>query len=412
MNASTTSHSPTSARIVVVDVLRAFALLGIIITHSVTGFLAGPTPDPDFNKFTLLDRLVSQLENLLTFGKFFTIFSFLFGLSFAIQLNNAAQKGAAFAGRFAWRLVVLLAMGFVHGLFFSGDVLVVYALLGLLLIPCRNLSNKTLLITGSILVLNIPMLLLGMLQVSAPVDPAADQARAAQIQQFMQMAQHQFDVKQSGTLAEVVALNLGFGLISKLIFLVFSGRLWVTFGLFLLGLYAGRRIIFRDSEDNRSLFRNLLLWAGAIALITTVVAIVRPASMDVRSLGDVLAAFSFSVQQASLSAFYMAAVTLLFWRNPHGGVLPQLAPAGKMGLTTYLTQSAFGLLVFYGFGFGLLGKLGVAASVGLAIAFFVVQVLLARWWMQRFNLGPFEWLWRSLTYFRLQPNARPDASAA
>ena len=93
------AHS--SERIAVVDVLRAFALFGIIITHSAMGFLAGPTPDPQFMTFTSLDRVVSRLENLFTFGKFFTIFAFLFGLSFAIQLNNAAQKGAAFSGRFA-----------------------------------------------------------------------------------------------------------------------------------------------------------------------------------------------------------------------------------------------------------------------------------------------------------------------
>ena len=94
-------------RIEVVDVLRAYSLFGIIITHSVTGFLAGQPPSEDFMLFSSADRVVSNLENLLTFGKFFTIFSFLFGLSFAIQLRNATQKGVGFSGRFTWRLVVL-----------------------------------------------------------------------------------------------------------------------------------------------------------------------------------------------------------------------------------------------------------------------------------------------------------------
>src|SRR5215203_2806984 len=89
-------------RIAVVDVLRAFSLFGIIITHSVTGFLAGQPPGPDFMLFTPLDRAVADVENLLTFGEFFTIFSFLFGLSFAIQLHNATQKGIGFKGRFTW----------------------------------------------------------------------------------------------------------------------------------------------------------------------------------------------------------------------------------------------------------------------------------------------------------------------
>ncbi len=401
------SEPVSGERIVVVDVLRAFALSGIIVTHAATGFLAGPAPDPDYMIFSTMDRAVSQLETLFCFGKFYTVFSFLFGLSFAIQLENATRKGTVFAGRFTWRLIVLLVIAFVHGLFFSGDVLVVYALLGLLLIPCRNLSNRTLLIVASILVLNIPMLLLMLPQVGAPPSEAA----AAQMQEFMQAAQRQFDLKQSGSLMDVMSLNATFGMMSKLIFLIFSGRLWITFGLFLLGLYAGRMKVFQDTPLNRQGFKRVLVWSGAVALVTTVIASVRPAGMQVASYADVFASASFSVQHVSLSAFYVAAVTLLFWSKPSSW-LSALAPLGKMGLTTYLTQSAFGLIVFYGFGLGLLGKLGVAASVGLAIGFYVLQVFFSRWWLQRFSMGPFEWLWRSLTYLRMQPYGRESVRSA
>ncbi len=160
-------HLPVPGeRIAVVDVLRAYALFGIIITHSVTGFLAGQPPSPDFMLFSPLDRVVAKLEHLLTFGKFFTIFSFLFGLSFAIQLRNATQKGVGFSGRFTWRLVVLALIALVHGAFFTGDILIIYAILGLLLIPFRNMKTRTLLITALVLVFNIPGLLLGIAQVS------------------------------------------------------------------------------------------------------------------------------------------------------------------------------------------------------------------------------------------------------
>jgi uncharacterized protein len=410
---STSPVAHSSERIAVVDVLRAFALLGIIVTHSVTGFLAGAAPDPDFMIFGPLDRAVVELERLFSFGKFYTIFSFLFGLSFAIQLDNAAQKGVAFAGRFAWRLVVLLAIALVHGMFFSGDVLIVYALLGLLLIPCRNLSNRTLLITSFILLLNIPGLVLGLLQVSGPPPtPEEVQARAVLIKQFAEAAQHQYDIKQSGTVQELIGLNLTSAMAGKLFFLIFTGRLWITFGLFLLGLYAGRMSVFKDTAANRQRFTRLLAWGGGIAAVTTVVAIVHPTTFELKSLVDALAAFSFSVQQASLSAFYVASIVLLYWRKPAQGVLPALAPLGKLGLTTYLMQSAFGLIVFYGFGFGLLGHLGAAASVGISVAFYLLQILFARWWLGHFNLGPAEWLWRSLTYFRLHPNVRGQTSAA
>lgn len=398
---------PVSAeRIVVVDVLRAYALFGIIVTHAAAGFLAGPPPEPDFMTFSALDRGVGKLETLFSFGKFYTIFSFLFGLSFAIQLDNAARKGAVFAGRFTWRLIILLVIGLVHGLFFSGDVLVVYALLGLLLIPCRNLGNRTLLIVASILVLNI-LLLLGLAQVGAP----PSEAGAAQMQAFMQAAQRQFELKQSGSLADVMSLNATFGMLSKLLFLVFGGRLWITFGLFLLGLYAGRMRVFEDTALNRQRFRRVFVWAGAVALVTTIIAALRPASMQITSYADVFASAPFSVQHVALSSFYVAAVTLLFWSRP-SGALSLLAPLGKMGLTTYLTQSAFGLIVFYGFGFGLLGHTGVAAAVGLAIGFYAIQVIVSRWWLQRFSMGPFEWIWRSMTYLRVQPYARGPMGTA
>ena len=115
--------SPSNQRIAVVDVLRAFALFGIIITHAGTGYLSGQSPTPDFLVFGELDRLLRQFEDLFTIGKFFTIFAFLFGLSFSIQLDNASRAGSPFAARFAWRLAILLAIGLVHHLFFGGDVL-------------------------------------------------------------------------------------------------------------------------------------------------------------------------------------------------------------------------------------------------------------------------------------------------
>jgi uncharacterized protein len=390
-------------RIAVVDVLRAYALFGIIITHAATGFLAGQPPSPDFMLFTSFDRLVADLENLLTFGKFLTIFSFLFGLSFAIQLRNATQKGVGFSGRFTWRLVVLALIALVHGAFFTGDILIVYAILGLLLIPFRNLKTRTLLITALVLIFNIPGLLLGLAQVTSHPSPEQVAQGAAMQAQFAELAQRQIEIKQSGSLGELVHSNLTFGLLSKTAFMIFTGRLWITFGLFLLGMCAGRLEIFRDSEANRRFFRRLMWPSAVVALLTTIVAIVRPVGFQISSVGDLLASFSFTVQQVSLSAFYVAVVTLLYWRKPSSGLLPSLAPLGRMGLTTYLGQTAFGVLLFYGLGFGLLGKIGVAAAVGAAIAFFILQVLLARAWMTRFTLGPVEWLWRSLTYFKLQP---------
>jgi uncharacterized protein len=403
-----TTATVENERIAVVDVLRAFALFGIIVTHSVDGFLAGQPPGPDFMLFTPLDRVVAELENLLTFGKFYTIFSFLFGLSFAIQLQNAARKGVGFSGRFAWRLAVLALIAVVHGAFFTGDILIVYAFLGLLLIPFRRLKTRTLFIIALVLVLNIPGLLLGAALLNAQPTPEQVQANAELQNQFLASFMRLTEIKQSGTLAELVPLNLTIGLAAKIGFVIFTGRLWITFGLFLLGMCAWRLEIFRDTEASRNFFRRLLWPSAVVALVTSLVEFFNPNPMPMQeqSLSNLLFSYSFGLQHLSLSAFYLSAVTLLYWRQPSHGVLPSLAPAGKMGLTTYLGQSVFGILFFYGLGFGLLGKIGAAAAIGAGIAFFVVQILFAQWWMRRFKLGPAEWLWRSLTYFKLQPILR------
>ncbi len=402
-----TPLTPASAieRIAVVDVLRAFALIGIIVTHSVDGFLAGQPPVADFMIFSPLDRLVDQIEHLFTFGKFYTIFSFLFGLSFAIQLRNATQKGVGFSGRFTWRLMVLALIAIVHGAFFAGDILIVYAFLGLLLIPFRNVKTRTLLIIGLILVFNVPGMFLGGLVVAAMPTPTPEQleANAAMQAHAALLAEQTFAIKQSGTFAQLAAVNLSLGLLGKVLFMILTGRLWITFGLFLLGMWAGRLEIFKDTEANRAFFRRLLVPAGVVALITTVSEWLFPVALQELSASNLLRWFSFTIQHVTLSAFYVAVVTLLYWKRPSGGLLPKLAPMGRMGLTTYLGQSVFGILVFYGLGLGLIGKIGAAAAVGLAIAFAILQIVLANLWAKKFAMGPAEWLWRSLTYFKVQP---------
>jgi uncharacterized protein len=299
---------------------------------------------------------------------------------------------------------VLAFIGLAHGAFFAGDILIVYAILGLLLIPFRNMKTRTLLIVGLILALNLPGLLLGAVVLALPSpEPAQVQANAAMQAQFLQASIEAYAIKQSRSLAELARVNLTGGMFGKLVFLIFTGRLWMTFGLFLLGMCAGRLEIFRDSDASGRFFRKLLWPAGAVALVTTLAEWRYPVGEQMQSAGDLAKWFSFTIQQVSLSAFYMAGITLLYWRQSSHGILPALAPVGRMGLTTYLSQTAFGVLLFYGIGFGLLGHIGAAAAAGASIAFFALQILFARLWSKGFRMGPVEWLWRSLTYFTVHP---------
>jgi len=297
---------------------------------------------------------------------------------------------------------VLALIALVHNAFFSGDILIIYAVLGFFLIPLRNVGTRWLVVTGLGLVLNLPVLLFNAVQINAPPPTAEQQAAAARAQpQVMQGIREHFEAKQSGTVTDVVRVNLGPAFVGKWQFQVFTGRLWITFGVFLLGVAAGRLEIFRDTESNRRFFRKVLWSAGTVTLVTSAIFLAKPVTFQVKTFADLLASFSFTIQQLSLSAFYVAMVTLLYWRRP-SGLLSKLAPAGKMGLTVYLTQTAFGVLLFYGIGLGMLGHMGVAAAACCAMMFYGVQLVLARWWMSRFSMGPVEWLWRSLTYFKWQ----------
>jgi uncharacterized protein len=262
-------------------------------------------------------------------------------------------------------------------------------------------------------VLNIPTQIFRVASYLNPPTAAELQIGKEQEQQFLSQAAKDFDTKRFGTVNEVVALNMASGIRMRLFFQLFTGRLFITAGLFLLGFAAGRSSLFVDSPRNRQFFRRLLVASAAAAVIATPLAWIlnptifgNPAEFPV-----LLGLIFFDVHQAALSAVYLAGFTLLYWTRP-SGLLAALVPAGQMGLTVYLTQSVVGVLAFYGFGLGLMGKMGITLEVALAIAFYGLQVWLAGLWMSRFRLGPVEWLWRTLTYGRLQPFRRTTEAAA
>jgi uncharacterized protein len=399
--------STTNNRIEVIDALRGFALLGIIITHCAGQYLSGPTPPSagTLNLFSPLDKFFGEFLGYLTFGKFFTIFSFLFGLSFAIQMDAASKTGRSFVGKTVWRLVILFLIGFIHSMFYSGDILMIYAILGLFLILFRNANNRVLVIVGMLLVFNAP-LFIGRISSQFAPPPTKEQIEAGKAggQAFMKQAEKQFQIKQSGTIREVVNMNLRGGLIGTLGFQIFTGRLFITLGLFLLGLWAGRKRIFIDNAQNRHFFTNLLRWSLVIALISTLSFILMGGIKmfeTVQNWTSFIKASMADVHQISLSAFYVAGITLLFWKTK-SVLLQNLIPVGRMGLTTYLMGTAFGVITFLGYGFGQLGHLGLVASIGLGIVFFALQILFSKWWLSKFHFGPVEWLWRSLTYLKIQ----------
>jgi uncharacterized protein len=189
--------------------------------------------------------------------------------------------------------------------------------------------------------------------------------------------------------------------------------LLIVLGVFLLGLYAGRRRYFENVEAHRAGFRRVAIWGMAVGLLGSVAL----GALRIRFPEEVVSAHPrLMLLVAALSTIgtyplafgYIAAATLLLQRPEWQRRLARFAAVGRMALTNYLMQTVLCLLVFYGYGFGLIGQVGATAALTIALLIFGMQMIWSPWWLARFNFGPAEWLWRSLTYGRLQPMRIPE----
>jgi len=402
-------------RLVLLDVLRGFALCGVFVSNVAMWFSGRPfftraEAEAFMSTAPLVDKVVGMSTAILVFGKFITLFSFLFGLGFSIQLSRAEARGASIVPLYARRLGAMMLLGVSHlFLLWYGDILSTYALLGVGLLLFYKRTDKTLLVWTALLILVLPPVFMGLskllpLLTGAAEDKAAAKAMAEQLKAATR------EVFQSGSYFEVVGANAGYYFRDFV-----SGMIYVLpplLGRFLLGLMAGRRRFFHEPSEHRPFFRKLL-WGGlGVGVVTSASAVVvwqltrlKLIPEGAAWMGPVMTSVR-QVAELGLAAFYVASLTLLFLRPRWNRLLSLLAPVGRMALTNYLTQTVASLLFFYGFGLGYLGKLGPAACVGLTLCFFGVQVVFSHLWLARFRFGPAEWLWRSITYGKPQPMRR------
>jgi uncharacterized protein len=280
-------------------------------------------------------------------------------------------------------------------------------LLGFLLIPFHSISDKKLLIWGLILAFNVPGILLRTLQfvvVSLTVEDVNAVANDPENNPFALVFYNYFINVMEGNYLEIIKHNLTFGLIGKVAFQIFSGRLFVTLGLFLLGMLAGRVGYFQNPDRYLGLTKKLFRWGMLIGIPTTISLIFYTfQELNTPDLKGYLGGLSTDFSNFFLTAGMMSGIVLLYRRNAARKILRWLAPVGKMGLTTYIMQTVFGLLVFYGYGLGQLVVIGNSMSVIIGILFFGFQIIYSKLWLTYFNNGPLEWLWRSGTYLKWQP---------
>jgi len=394
-------------RIEVLDVIRGFALLGIIIANmaafsSPSGYLEIMGK----NMWTgIVDTIVSSLIIMLVQGKFYIMFSFLFGLGFAIFFERARAKGKRPTLLFYRRLFILLLIGFAHAfLIWHGDILVAYALLGFLLPLFAHRKPLTILLWallfffGSVFILTSLMMLLAFAKsVNEGMITEALQPMFADVELRIESSFHAYG---HGTFAEIMAQRASDTFYGYEQLCAVAA---VIFAIFLLGLYAGKRAIFQNIASNLTLLK-ILWWCGlVVGLPMSMVKLFCRIQMagDLFSFYGALHTGATFLGDAGLSLFFITSIVLLYHQGKWLHLFKPLASTGRMALSNYLFQSIVCTTVFYSYGLGLYGKVGPALGLVFAIAIFAVQIVLSKYWLANFQFGPVEWIWRCFTYGKL-----------
>jgi uncharacterized protein len=393
--------STVSQRINVVDALRGFALAGIVIVHIVENYVGAPTPENTMQgtHVGILDNIVDGFIFLFLRGKFFALFSFLFGLSFYLQLNRKKEGEDHFIGRFIWRLVLLFLIGYAHSLFYRGDILTVYALLGVFLVLFYKVSNRWVLVFTGLMFLGlgryVVFLITGGSNIFIPGDFSPNSPEVLAY----------FKVIKDGSLWDVFKTNAMEGHLMKMDFqLGIFSRGYITFGFFLLGMVVGRLRFFENFRDLKSETKKVLIYSvvGFFVSLGLVILVFSQLGPEVK-FDNWLSMFGLTFADLNniFMTFMLICVFVIAYRKNWGErVLNVFVPYGKMALTNYFMQSIIGTFIFFGWGLGYLGTIPNSYAFLLALLIIGLQVICSKWWLSYFTYGPLEWLWRSATYFK------------
>ncbi|MEJ5253539.1 MAG: DUF418 domain-containing protein [Chthonomonadetes bacterium] len=397
-----------SERLVHVDILRGFALLGILLVN-ISNFKSSTMPFMPASGSTL-DRWVDALVSLLVEGKFYPIFVFLFGMGMALQGMRVEARGIRPKRFLARRLLALLVIGVTHAvLIWSGDILAMYALAGLVLLLFYSAQPKTLL-TLAIVLWSLQLVCCGApagvfwaLSMDAEMQKSLQPANQMLAEAFQQISESAKRAYAQGSYLDA----LRYRVVEWLQIVVFGYMAFLLniASIFLLGMYVARTGLLHNLENSRQLWGKLALALVPVGLATNALYAYTVTAGGVReNLTALFAAmWLFMAFGPVLSVGYIALFALMLRSEELQKRLQWLASVGRLALTNYLLQSIVCTLIFYNYGLGLYGKVGAAAGAVLAVGIFSLQAMFSVWWTQRYRFGPAEWLWRTLTYGRRQP---------
>ncbi|MBW5467142.1 DUF418 domain-containing protein [Brevibacillus formosus] len=390
-------------RIRQLDGIRGFALLGILLVN-MPSFLYPIMFLPDagmVNTHSEMDGWIRLLFNMFVQTKFYTIFSFLFGVGFFLFMHRVESKQLPYQSLFTRRLVVLLIFGMTHLVFlWYGDILHTYALAGFLLLLFYHRQEKTIKRWAWTLLIGMQALSAMMLTVPEDLVSMPDQTP---------LIQKAVDAYTNGSIIERLQFRVGYE-----IPVVLSFEFYVilsVFPLFLFGFLAAKRGVFERTEEFIPAIRRI--WWLALGLSVVLVPMIPLVQFGIVKFP---ASISIAVQTfvtwsgLSLCAFYITSLLLLYRKEGGKRMLKHLEPVGRMALSNYLSQTIITVMVVrVG---NLYGTLELALGLVFSLVIFTAQIFVSRWWLTKFQFGPAEWLWRCLTYGKLVPMRRKGGSHA
>lgn len=381
---------PSQGRIEVVDALRGFAVLAIILVHNLEHFIFPVYPESTPSWLNILDQGIFQGTFALFAGKAYAIFALLFGFTFYIQTNNQRRQGKDFGYRFLWRMVLLVGFATLNAAFFpAGDVLLLFAVVSLVLFFTRNWSDKAIL-AASILFLLQPVEWYH--YIANLINPAHQLPDLKVGQMYAEVAEY----TKAGNFWDFILGNITLGQKASLFWAVNAGRFFQTAGLFLLGFYIGRKQLFVSTEKNlRFWTRTLIVSAVAFSPLY----VWKEMIMKNDAIVQQTAGTAFDMwQKLAFTLVLVASFVLLYQNKKFSQAVGKLRFYGKMSLTNYITQSIIGALIYFPIGLYLAPYCGYTVSLLIGFFVFLLQVECCKRWLSTHKQGPLESIWHKWTW--------------
>lgn len=377
-------------RIELVDALRGFAVMAILLVHNVEHFIfpVYPTDSPEW--LNVLDKGTFDAVFSLFGGKAYAIFALLFGFTFYIQCENQRRKGKDFGYRFLWRLVLLVGFATLNAAFFpGGDVLLLFAIMGLVLFVARNWSDKAVLAAAIFFTLQ-------------PVEwyhyimSLVDSSYQLPDYGVGPMYDVVAEATKSGNFWDFIGCNVTLGQKASLMWAVGAGRILQTAGLFLIGFYIGRKQLFVVDRLKLSFWiKTLIISAVCFAPLHSWRNLIMEGSpMIQQTVGTVFDMW----QKLAFTFVLVSSFVLLYQNKSFQRRVSNLRFYGRMSLTNYVSQSIIGAIIYFPFALYLAPYCGYFVSLLIGFVVFFAQVMFCKWWFKGHKQGPLESLWHWWTW--------------